>query len=161
MTNENLSQDPNAITQALLQSIVISLNASAISSSIVPTVPTWTGPSPTTIWVQCLLYVSLACSLFAALAAVLGKQWLSYYRSVGERGDNATRAMERHRKFVGLETWHLRTILEMIPVLLQLSLLLFSFSICAYVWDQQRVVGAVAIIANGAGAMSYIRGVQS
>ena len=109
-----------------------------------------------TIWVQSLLYVSLACSLFAALAAVLGKQWLSYYRSVGERGDIATRAMERHRKFVGLETWHLRMVLETIPILLQLSLLVFCLSICAYVWSQQHVVGVVVIAVNGIGTLCYL-----
>lgn len=155
MTNSTLTQDPNSITQALLQSIVISLNSSA-SPLLVPVVPTWAGPNAMTIWIQSLLYVSLACSLFAALAAVLGKQWLSYYRSVGERGDITTRAMERHRKFVGLETWHLRIVLEMIPILLQLSLILFCLSICAYVWSQQRIVGVVVIIANGIGTLCYL-----
>lgn len=160
MSSSSLNQDPNAVTQALLQALVLSAHNSSVTftPSTLP-IPVWAGPSVTVIWIQSLLYVSLACSLFAALAAVLGKQWLSHYRSVGERGDAVTRGRERHRKYVGLETWHLRTILATIPLLLQLSLLLFGLGLCAYIWDQQRVVGAVAIVVNGIGALFYVMAV--
>ncbi|KAJ7096143.1 hypothetical protein C8R44DRAFT_950842, partial [Mycena epipterygia] len=33
-----------------------------------------------------LLYISLFCTLSAAMLAVLGKQWLIYYLVAGERG---------------------------------------------------------------------------
>ena len=154
MTSD-LNRDPDTITQALLQTIVVSLNASATSSLLVSTTPAWTGPSSTTIWVQSLLYVSLACSLFAALAAVLGKQWLSHYQNIGVQGNDETCGLERQRKFDALQTWYLRAILDVIPVLLQLSLLLFGAGLCGYIWVQQRTIAIVTIIANGAGALFY------
>ena len=150
----NLNQDPNLLTQQLLQNIALSLNNGS-SLHLVPTVPEWTGPSATAIWVQSLLYASLACSLFAALAAVMGKQWLSHYSSVGERGGIEARGAERQRKFVGLQAWHLRTILEFIPILLQASLLFFGLGLSAFIYDQQHVVAAIAISVNGAGAIFY------
>lgn len=106
--------------------------------------------------VQSLLYASLACSLFSALAAVLGKQWLSHYQGVGEQGSDESRGLERQRKFDALRTWHLQAILEAVPVLLQASLLLFAAGLSAYIWVQQRTVATVLIVINGTGALFYI-----
>ena len=85
----------------------------------------------------------------------MGKQWLSHYSSIGERGGIETRAAERQRKFDGLQTWHLRTVLEFIPILLQASLLFFGLGLSAYIYDQQHIVAAIAIIVNGVGAIFY------
>lgn len=156
MTNTNISQDPNLDSQILLQSILFHLDPSATTAPPVPIATQWTGPSRTAIWSQSLLYVSLTCSLFAALSAVLGKQWLSYFSSVGERGDTAARGMDRHRKYIALELWHLHVLMTAIPVLLQFSLLVFALGLCAYVLEQQRVVGIVIILANGIGLLYYL-----
>lgn len=156
MMQPDLGPDPTVTTHLLLQAVVLSLNGSA--STVLPSSslsPAWNGPSNTVIWVQSLLYASLASSLFAALGALLAKQWLSHYRSVGERGSMETRCMERQRKFASLEAWHFRTVLEALPVLLQLSLLLFGLGLSAYMWSQQRTIALVLIIANGLGALFY------
>ena len=107
------------------------------------------------VWVQCLLYASIVCSLFAALGAVLGKQWLDHYMSVGERGTIETRGLERQRKFAALELWHFRTILEFLPILLQASLFLFAIALCAFMWNIQRTVAKVFIVTNGFGFIFY------
>ncbi|TCD70757.1 hypothetical protein EIP91_001786 [Steccherinum ochraceum] len=153
MTLSDLKPDPTQTTQALLQNILLALNdTSGVSSA---TIPAWNGLSVSVVWVQSLLYASLACSLFAALGAVLGKQWLSRYSSVGERGTVEDRNKERHRKLQGLEVWHFRRVLEALPVLLQLSLLLFGLALSVYMWTQQRVVAIVLIVANCLGAVFY------
>ena len=152
----NLSQDPNLLTQQLILAAVLSFNGTSNPPFPLPTIQEWAGPSTTTIWVQSLLYASLACSLFAALTAVMGKQWLNHYSSVGERGTIEARGIHRQRKFRGLESWNLRTVLEAVPVLLQLSLVLFGLGLSAYVYDQQRIVATVVIIANGAGVIFYL-----
>ena len=151
----SLSQDPNLLTQQLILALILTSKDAAAATYTIPTVPAWNGPSATTVWVQSLLYVSLALSLFAALTAVLGKQWLSHYSSVGERGVIEARSAERHRKFMGLKRWHLRTILEFVPILLQASLVLFLLGISAFVFDQQRVVASVVITVNGIGVILY------
>ena len=93
--------------------------------------------------------------MFAALGAVLGKQWLSHYGSVGGRGTVEKRGIGRQLKVNGLQAWHFRTILEFISVLIQASLLLFSIGLSAYVYNQQRIVAAVVIVVNGFGAVLY------
>ncbi|THH28725.1 hypothetical protein EUX98_g5467 [Antrodiella citrinella] len=155
MSISTLSPDPNVTTQALLQAIALSLSNSTSSSSPTLQLAVWNGPGTTVIWVQSLLYASLACSLFAALGAVMGKQWLNRYSSIGERGTIADRCKDRQRKLEGLQVWHFRTVLELLPILLQASLLLFGTSICGYMWSQQRTVGAVLIVANSIGALFY------
>lgn len=151
----DLSQDPNVITQALLQTLIITLNGTAGSLPSTLSLPQWDGPGQTVIWVQSLLYASLACSLFAALGAVLGKQWLNHYSSVGERGGVEARGMDRQRKRNGIDTWHFRVVLEILPILLQMSLLLFGLSLCGYMWNLQRTISVVLIVANGIGALFY------
>lgn len=75
-----LSPDPNARSQAILEAIY---NA---TSGIPSTFPAASrdGPSTTMVVAQCLLYASMACTLFVSLGAVLGKQWLSHYTTVGD-----------------------------------------------------------------------------
>lgn len=90
---------------------------------------------------------------------MLGKQWLSSYQSVGEQGDDATRGLERQRKFDALQAWHFRAILEVIPVLLQHSLILFGAGLCSYIWIQQRTIAIISIITNGIGAIFYFTAV--
>ena len=151
----NLNQDPNLLTQQLILAAIFALNGTSDPSHPIPTIPEWTGPSATAVWVQSLLYASLACSLFAALGAVMGKQWLSHYRSVGERGTVERRGIDRQLKMHGLQAWHFRAVLEVIPLILQASLLLFGLGLSAYVYDQQHTVAALAIIVNGLGAIFY------
>ncbi|THH28851.1 hypothetical protein EUX98_g5333 [Antrodiella citrinella] len=152
MMRPDLSPDPNLTTQILLRAIVLSLN-----DTVPPfvTISDWHGPSTTTIWVQCLLYASLSCSLFAALGAVMGKQWLYHYSAIEERGSIEKRGMDRQRKLENLRVWHFRTVLEILPILLQFSLILFGLALTAYMWDVQQAVALVLLIANSIGALSY------
>ena len=135
--------------------IIISLNGTTVPGLLLPSVPVWTGPSITIIWVQALLYASLACSLFAALAAVMGKQWLNHYGSVGEQGNVEERGLKRQHKLTGLEVWHVRAVLEFIPFLLQISLLLFGLGLSAFIFSQNHIVAAILIVLNGLGAILY------
>ncbi|THH32078.1 hypothetical protein EUX98_g2110 [Antrodiella citrinella] len=149
MMQPDLSVDPSRTTHALLRMMVHALNQTAFPDGLAELPDAWSGPSTTVIWVQSLLYASLGFSLFAALGAVLGKQWLSEYSKVGERGTVEARCRHRQRKFTGLEKWHLRTVLELVPIMLQISLLLFGVGLSAYIWDRDRILGAVVIAANG------------
>ncbi|THH28057.1 hypothetical protein EUX98_g6138 [Antrodiella citrinella] len=77
----NLAADPNSTIQVLLMMVVRSLNNTAFPGQDL-VLPQFTGPDRTTVWVQSLLYASLGAGLFAALAAMLGKEWLSYYSRI-------------------------------------------------------------------------------
>ncbi|TCD61475.1 hypothetical protein EIP91_008392 [Steccherinum ochraceum] len=155
MTISDLGSDPNQTTQVLLMNILLVLNStSGLPPQAIP-LPTSDRPAVTIIWYQSLLYASLACSLFAALGAMMGIQWLSRYSSVGERGTLEDRCKERQRKLDALEVWHLRRVLDGLSTLLQLSLFLFGVAVCAYMWTQQIIVAAVLIGVMGAGTLFY------
>ncbi|TCD62927.1 hypothetical protein EIP91_006225 [Steccherinum ochraceum] len=148
----DLSPDPNLQTQALLQAVISTFNATSQPLTILE----WTGPSRTTVWVQSLLYASLACSLFAALGGLLGKQWLSNYKTIEERGTIEARCKDRQRKLDGMKRWRFLAILDVLPTLLQLSLLLFGLALSAYMWDIQPTVAMVLIAANVTGTLFYL-----
>ncbi|KAJ6523434.1 hypothetical protein DFH09DRAFT_1420794, partial [Mycena vulgaris] len=132
-----LQPNPNDMNQALMRLLIHSVNASIFSG---PDVLIQDAPTPPRLVVvaQSLLYVSLSCTLLAALLAVLGKQWLMYYSAAGERGTIEARGLERQRKFEGLRRWKFDTLLQMFPLLLQLSLLLFGAALSIYLWTVHR-----------------------
>ncbi|THH29160.1 hypothetical protein EUX98_g5022 [Antrodiella citrinella] len=154
MMQPNLNADPNLTTQVLLMMVVQSLNHGAFAGQTL-TLPTFEGPSSMTVWIQSLLYASLAASLFAALGAMMGKQWLGHYAKVGERGTVEERCIDRQRKLVALHTWHFHVVLQAIPLLLQLSLLLFGVGMAAYMWSQQRTIAWVLVSVVGISFLMY------
>jgi hypothetical protein len=110
-----------------------------------------------TVVTETFLYVALFSTLFAALVAVLGKQWLQYYDSVGERGTIAERGNERQRKFDSLEHWHFAEIIQLPSLLLQLSLFQFAVALSMYLWTQNDIRLAVtAIVLTSLGSVIYI-----
>lgn len=134
--------------------VVRSLNNTAFAGQDLE-LPQFNGPDTITIWVQSLLYASLGASLFAALGAVLGKEWLSHYALIGERGTVEDRCIDRQQKSIGLKTWHFDLVLACIPLLLQVSLLLFGIALSAYMWGQQRTIGYVIMSITAIGIILY------
>ncbi|KAJ7117984.1 hypothetical protein C8R43DRAFT_864963, partial [Mycena crocata] len=134
-----LQQDPNLLTQALFLRLVENTtgNGSGTQMSSPPTSPS------IVVVAQSLLYFSLFCTLGSALLAVLGKQWLLYYDSVGERGTIAERGLERQRKFDGLQRWKFDMVMQIFPLLLQLSLLLFAMALCLYLWTINLAIAVI------------------
>ncbi|KAJ7245579.1 hypothetical protein C8J57DRAFT_1679665, partial [Mycena rebaudengoi] len=68
-----LQQDPNEVTQQLLQVLIHNANQSLFSG--IDLAEPNSGATATLVIVQSLLYASLFSTLLAALLAVLGKQW--------------------------------------------------------------------------------------
>ena len=105
---------------------------------------TWNGPAPEIVTVQCLLYASLATSLFAAFTAMLGKQWINHY--IRNRGGSAAeKSWDRQQKLDGMERWYLRVVIEGLPVMLQVALVLFGCALSRYLWTINRAVAGVII----------------
>jgi hypothetical protein len=100
------------------------------------------------------MYASLSASLLAALGAMLGKQWLNHFRHVGHGTVNA-RGRQRQMKLDALYAWHFDAVLEGLPVLLQLSLLLFGVALSANLWTQQQIVACIVIGSTAFGAIFY------
>ncbi|KAG1765759.1 hypothetical protein EDD22DRAFT_845209 [Suillus occidentalis] len=137
----------------LLKMLIHTVNNSTFQGQSFNT-PPWTGPSSTQIWVQSLIYASLSASLLAALGAMLGKQWLGHFQHFGH-GTVDGRGRQRQRKLDALYAWHFNAVLEGLPVLLQLSLLLFGVALGANLWTQQHIVACIVIGTTSFGTVFY------
>ncbi|KAJ7734472.1 hypothetical protein B0H16DRAFT_153668 [Mycena metata] len=142
--------DPNATTEALLLLLVQNMTGA------VPAIQLSPQPTPVTIVVaQSLLYFSLLSTLLAALLAVLGKQWLLHYDSVGDRGTIEERGLERQRKLDGLRRWKFDLVMQIFPLLLQFSLLLFAVALSVYLWTINLGLAAIVLGITSLGAVFY------
>ncbi|KAG1795252.1 hypothetical protein EV424DRAFT_625975 [Suillus variegatus] len=124
----NLSHDPSDTTNALLKQLVQIGLGNLAEAGTAPVDPgsTWS-PSALAVRIQLVAYASLSMSLLAAFGAVLGKQWLGYYKSNRYgRGSEEERGKRRQEKFDGIVTWYFDAVVQCFPVILQISLLLFE-----------------------------------
>ncbi|KAF7352326.1 hypothetical protein MVEN_01196300 [Mycena venus] len=150
-----LQPDPNGPTLALLSLLVQNITGIP-PASLSQGVSTATSPPPTIVVVaQSLLYFSLSATLLAALLAVLGKQWLLHYNSVGERGTIEERGLERQRKVDGMRRWRFDLVMQVFPLLLQFSLLLFAVALAIYLWTIHHAIAAIALSLAGLGSILY------
>ncbi|KAG2352001.1 hypothetical protein BDR07DRAFT_1499594 [Suillus spraguei] len=150
---QNLTPDPAIETNMLLKKLIHTVNNSTFPNNNFD-IPSWTGPSSTQIWVQSLIYASLSASLLAALGAMLGKQWLSHFQHFGH-GMVDGRGRQQKWKLDALYAWHFNAVLKGLPVLLQLSLLLFGVALSANLWMEQHIVACIIIDMMASGAVFY------
>lgn len=149
----NLEPDPIDPSAAYLGAILETLRTPG-SIGDITTLSTRTGPSSTDVTVSVLLYTSLSTTLLAAFLAMLGKQWLNRYAR-HQGGSAAERCEDRQRKLNGLQRWPFRIVIESLPVLLQLSLLLFGAALSRLLWDVNRVVASVVVGFTAYGILFY------
>jgi Family of unknown function (DUF6535) len=151
----SLSPQPSDTTNALLKVLINKVDNGTFSQQEA-SLPIWTGPSSTVIWIQSLVYTSLSMSLLAAFGGVLGKQWLGHFKtSRFGQGALHERCMRRQRKLDGLKTWHFDTIIATLPILLQLSLWFFGVALAANIWTQQHTVASVIMGTTSFGVIFY------
>jgi len=123
--NSELKPDPNEETAALLRVLIYKMDSTTFGDNV-PAVPQWTGPPHKIVHVQAILFASLAASLFSAFLAMLGKQWLNRYASVDIRGSAIERGQNRQRKLDGIVTWYFDHVMQLLPLMLQATLLLLG-----------------------------------
>ncbi|KAG2046850.1 hypothetical protein BDR06DRAFT_1034345, partial [Suillus hirtellus] len=153
----NLSPDPSDTTNALLKQLVQIGLGNLAQAGPTPKEPasTWS-PSESTLRIQMVVYASLSMSLLAAFGAVLGKQWLGYYKSHRYgRGSQEERGKRRQEKFDGLVTWYFYAVVQSFPVLLQISLLLFGIALGANMWYEHPSIAWVLISTTVFGFLFY------
>jgi hypothetical protein len=117
--------------------------------------PQWTGPDPTIVHVQAILYSSLAASLFSAFVAMLCMKWLGSYAQVETRGSIIDRGRHRQVKMKGIATWRFDLVMESIPLMLQASLLLLGYALSNYLFFIDKVVAGVVIGFMAFGLLFY------
>jgi len=138
-----------------LLKIVASASLGNIPTGADAAFPQWTGPDPTIVHVQAILYSSLAASLLSAFLAMLGKQWLTRYAQVDMRGSVVDRSRSRQRKMNGMATWHFDLVMEGLPLMLQAALLLLGYALSNYLLFVEEVVASVIIGFASFGLLFY------
>lgn len=151
-----MQPNPADTTNVLLAQLITTINPTPSTAQAAESF-LFKDNSSADVWIQSLAYASLSFSLLAAFGAVVSKQWLGHY-STGRyiRGSLEDRCRHRHRKLEGLEAWRFSVVLQVFPVLLQLSLLFFCISLAASIWTQQRIVGAILVGSMATGLMFFI-----
>ncbi|KAF8601973.1 hypothetical protein BDV93DRAFT_222708, partial [Ceratobasidium sp. AG-I] len=141
---KNLSPDPSEVTAVILLEIANILRGTAGGPMAEPLGPIGTTkftPTINAVWVNGLWFFSLSLSVAVSLAAMLAKQWCYYFVSA-RTGDPITQAEERQKRYNGLEKWQMKKILEFLPMLMHLSLALFSIGLVLYLWKINVPVAA-------------------
>ncbi|KAG9046417.1 hypothetical protein FS837_004510 [Tulasnella sp. UAMH 9824] len=132
-----LSADPSDDISALLahnNAILIQMatgrNDSIPANSRLPSAEF--SPSRDIFAVNALFSLSLSFAIISSFLAVLGRQWLVYYRKRSGGGPDRQR-WEQLKRFLGAERWQLEPILDdVLPSLLQLGLIIFCASLILY-----------------------------
>ena len=142
-------------TAALLRVLIHKIDNTAFGNEV-PTIPQRAGPPPSMVDVQAILFVSLSTSLLSAFLAMLGKQWLNRYASTDMRGSATERGQSRQRKLNGIVAWYFDSVMESLPVMLQVALLLLGSALSRYLWEISRTIASVVLGLTSLGLLFYI-----
>lgn len=75
---------------------------------------------------------------------MLAKEWLLAY-SPRKLGSPRERSHARQRLFDALEDWHVKGVIETMPVVVHLALFLFFAGLVIFVWGLDKVIGKVTL----------------
>ncbi|KAH7098182.1 hypothetical protein BKA62DRAFT_622995, partial [Auriculariales sp. MPI-PUGE-AT-0066] len=96
-------------------------------------------------WWNGLWLASLILSLFVALNAIVAQQWLEEFTSrITAPAESHRHWARRHRAFsTGLDKWKIDFFISSLPLLLHVSLLLFSTGLVLFFWQLDKIVAGV------------------
>ncbi|KAG8943806.1 hypothetical protein FRC04_002500 [Tulasnella sp. 424] len=129
-TLPQMSADPADDTNALLFQIMLGTNRTITSTSDLPSASF--SPPAGALPINVLFSLSLTLALVASFLAVLGQQWLVYYRKRSGGGAEFQR-WEQLRRYLGAKRWRLELVLDdVLPSLLQIGLVIFCVAFILY-----------------------------
>ncbi|KAG9082621.1 hypothetical protein FRC06_004920, partial [Ceratobasidium sp. 370] len=115
--------------------------------------PSFSAPL-TARWVNGLWFTALALSLAAGLVAMLAKEWLTAFVASRPRPPRSY-ALTHQARLMGLKKWRTFHIIDLLPLVLHLSLLLFCLGLAIYLWTLDTAI-AIADIVVGATVIFYL-----
>lgn len=120
------------------------LNSSATS---LPESTTFQAPVSSVV-VSSLWFLSLILSLSSALLGIVAKQWcreyMKWHSVLAQAQENI---ILRQMRYEAWEEWNVKSLILVIPALLQLGLILFFVGLVVYSWTLQITVFAVVVTA--------------
>ncbi|KAG9046678.1 hypothetical protein FS837_003880 [Tulasnella sp. UAMH 9824] len=135
-TLPQMSADPADDTNALLFQIMRGANTTITSPADLPSASF--SPPTGALPINILFSMSLTLALLASFLAVLGQQWLVYYRKRSGGGAERQR-WEQLRRYLGAKRWKLELILDdVLPSVLQIGLVIFCIAFILYLGTLSR-----------------------
>jgi Family of unknown function (DUF6535) len=114
------------------------------NTSAVLTTPNAFVPTLSTQWINGLWFSSLIFSLTSALGASLAKGWIAQY-DLASSGTTAEDACSRHRRFVGIGTWHLQSVILALPIFVHIAFFQFFAGLIILLRDDDVIIGNVIL----------------
>lgn len=119
----------------------------ATANSPLPTLPPFI-PSALDIRLNIFWFMSLSLSLATVLIGILCSQWLREHQRY-TRLPPVEGISVRQLRYDGLMAWKVPNILMSLPVLLQLSLILFFFGLLDLLWNLDYIVASFVTVVAG------------
>ncbi|KAG8949066.1 hypothetical protein FRC03_000458 [Tulasnella sp. 419] len=152
---KELKQDPSELTNNLLRNMMRTMHQPS-SFTETDLLLDYAGPPSRAIVVNLFFFASLCCSLFTALGAVIGKQWLNHYGRESQLRSPSARGIERQRKYMGLAKWKFQAVVETLPTLLQFSLFFFFIGLIDFMWPLNIAVGILILLLSVVTLLFYV-----
>ena len=119
-------------------------NTTAGSSALTSTFQ----PDLWTIRVNSLWFISLILALAVAVMGILGLQWIREFQgTIGLPPRDAF--ILRCIRWNGFRAWHVLEIISILPLILQISLVLFLLGVVDFLWHQNSMVAISASVMVG------------
>jgi hypothetical protein len=102
-------------------------------------------PSPSSLLVNYVWFISLTLTLVSALGGVLAKAWLAKYAPASP-GVSSSDACERHLRALRAYQWRFGALIGGIPLLIQLSLFLFFAGLVPFIHEHDHGMGYTILV---------------
>ncbi|KAJ7122072.1 hypothetical protein C8R44DRAFT_162974 [Mycena epipterygia] len=149
---KGLQEDLQNITNTLL--IILIENQHNMTGPAVPT-STHFEPTSSSRWVNGLWFSSLMFSLMSALGASLAKGWVTQFSS-SVSGSSWGDAALHCSRFRGLKRWHLKLIVQCLPIFIHIAFFLFSIGLVILVFQDDAAIGVVILILTAIVVLLYV-----
>ena len=147
-----LEEDPTDI----IQEILIYQTLMMRNASLGPYESSTFSPPGHIVAVNALFYASLSLMLLAAFIAMLIKNWVREFdRGLRGMSISEQRAKTREFRYQGLVHWKLSGMVAILPILIQLSLLLFFIGLVLFLYHIDTLSSAIVLAALGIGFLFY------
>ena len=147
-----LEEDPKDV----IQDILIYQTLMMRNASLGPYEPSTFSPPNHIVAVNALFYASLSLMLLAAFIAMLIKNWVREFdRGLRGMSISEQRAKTREFRYQGLVYWRLSGMVVILPILIQISLLLFSIGLALFLFHIDTLSSAIIVATLGIGFLFY------
>ncbi|TFK63058.1 hypothetical protein BDN72DRAFT_848055 [Pluteus cervinus] len=144
-----LDGSDDVTSDLLIKLVAIQLN----STTILPVDAEPTGPTASAVRINIYWFLSLFLSLTTVFFGVLCLQWLREFQRPTFSSTFRDELRYRQLRFEGLRTWKVPEIISFLPLLLQISLLLFFTGIVELLWARHLTVALIVLVPMSCAAL--------